>query len=943
MTPAPIRSGRPLHAGSLVGRYVLQEQLGAGGHGAVYAAFDPGLERRVALKLLHVEASARSRAGQKLLREGQAVAQLSHRNAVAIHDVGTHHGDVFIAMELIDGDTLGDWLDGRRTLAEILDAFVQAARGLSAAHAKGIVHRDFKPANVFVERGGRVVVGDFGLARAVDGADASSDAGERDSDPVWRASMTRTGAVVGTPAYMAPEQWGGAADARSDQFSFCVALYEAIYGRRPNDGDREDSLLAALRSLRLERVSPRGRVPSWLRELLARGLRAEPAERFDDVDELVRVLDRGRRRPRRRLVATLVAGAIVAATAVGYATATHDQPNACPAAARSLAGVWDDDARGRVDAAFSATGDLYADEAAARTKQGLDAYARGWRDEHRAACEATHVRKEQSAELLDLRMTCLQERKADFAALVRELAHMRPDSDAIEMATAVAQLAPPTSCRNRDRLSARYKHDPTLRARAADLRADLATARAFAATGQYAKARDTADAVADAARGAKLDALVAQALVVAGDARAELLELEDAEAMLTQAADLAAAVGDESLAATAWLGAIMIIGAGEDQLDRAFTLLPVVRTLVMANRDDTQLQVRFHSAAADLYHLRGDSARAGEELERAAALEGDDTTDPARAAAALARWGDHQLLQRDYAAARTTLERALAASERAYGPRHPRLITLLNSLGYVAVEQKRLTDALAIRQRALAVSQAAYPADHPHVGTARLYVGQALTELGRYEEAFEHLEAALHSFEVGRGPEHVSVFYAALYLGNASVAVGRYESARSYYERARHLIEKNPRRAYMAGVVWASLGETSIELGDNERAEAECETARRLADSAGGPRSFIAYPLHCLGSAALALGRAQRAIPLLEQALELREADATAFERADTQFALARALWQGGGDRERALVLTRAAAAALGDVDQVTAQVRDRRARVSAWLESHLAPTPVTR
>ncbi len=267
-------------AGDRIGRYIVLQQIGAGATGVVYAARDPELERRVALKLL------RSQASQKtlLLKEGQALARLSHPNVVTVFEIGTFRSEVFVALELVDGVTLNAWLRAHsRSWPEILEVFLQAGRGLGAAHAAGVVHRDFKPANVLVGNDGRVRVVDFGLAFA-----AASPAKGTPSDP----TSTRTDTVVGTPAYMAPEQHTGRrADARSDQFAFGVALHEALHGERPFRGSTSHEVADAVvrGDLHVKRSPRRYRSVD---EIVGRALRSDPADRFESMGALLDALSR---------------------------------------------------------------------------------------------------------------------------------------------------------------------------------------------------------------------------------------------------------------------------------------------------------------------------------------------------------------------------------------------------------------------------------------------------------------------------------------------------------------------------------------------------------------------------------------------------------------------------------------------------------------------------
>jgi predicted Ser/Thr protein kinase len=269
----------------MLGRYKIEGELGVGGMGAVYAAFDPELERRVALKLLLKQGTPESRA--RLLREARALAKLSHPNVVSVYEVGTHDGHDYVAMELVDGTNLADWLRSeRRDPKQIAAVFATAARGLAAAHAQGLVHRDFKPHNVLRSKSGRVLVTDFGLARAVDRVDTIDDA----PVPSTFTTLTVTGSWVGTPAYMAPEQWnGGEVGPATDQFAFCVALWEAFVGERPFRGDSVEALRAAVergpKSLPLHKITRR------FRPLFLRGLDPDPKKRYPDMEMVANLLE----------------------------------------------------------------------------------------------------------------------------------------------------------------------------------------------------------------------------------------------------------------------------------------------------------------------------------------------------------------------------------------------------------------------------------------------------------------------------------------------------------------------------------------------------------------------------------------------------------------------------------------------------------------------------
>lgn len=274
-----------------LGRFLLLRKLGEGGMGEVFSAYDEQLDRRVAIKLLHA-AYASEETQKRMLREAQALARLSHPNVVTVHEVGEVDGDVFVVMEHIEGKNLREWQEeAPRSAEEVLDAYRMAGRGLAAVHAAGMVHRDFKPANAMIGGDGRVRILDFGLAHARGSAPADSGAPAPTSGAL-ASPLTAEGSIVGTPAYMSPEQFfGDPLDARSDQFSFCVALYEALYQRSPFAAKRPGGPVIPALGGEPTPAPPRADLPARVPEALARGLSRDPAGRFETMDALLAELD----------------------------------------------------------------------------------------------------------------------------------------------------------------------------------------------------------------------------------------------------------------------------------------------------------------------------------------------------------------------------------------------------------------------------------------------------------------------------------------------------------------------------------------------------------------------------------------------------------------------------------------------------------------------------
>ena len=442
--------------GDPFGRYLVLDRLGGGGMGVVHSAYDPKLDRRVALKLLRPDMCGSRDAQARLLREGQTLARLAHPNVVTVHDVGEFEGRVFVDMEFVKGSTLSQWLELKpRSWRAIVDVFLQAGRGLAAAHAVGIVHRDFKPDNVLVGDDGRVRVADFGIALLARsepeeqvGAPAPALPRGKTDDPVVASAAGRTtsGVVVGTPLYMAPEQLRGrSADARSDQWSFCVALAEALYARHPFASGSQEALRSG------EEVSPSlprsSTVPGWIRPILVRGL-ATPAEaRFSSMDALLGELSYDPRAGGLRTLGAALLVVALAGGAFGYARLRHQRSLLCASGSEPLAGAWDDDRRQAASRAFAAVDKPFAGAAWAGASAALDEYARDWARTYSDNCEATHVRGEQSAELLDLRTACLTERRDALAALADVFT--RADVPIVTNALAASHSLPPlAACRD---------------------------------------------------------------------------------------------------------------------------------------------------------------------------------------------------------------------------------------------------------------------------------------------------------------------------------------------------------------------------------------------------------------------------------------------------------------------------------------------------------------
>jgi len=330
---ASVQSGSNWAVGREMGRYVVLGHIGAGGLGDVLSAYDPQLDRRIALKVLRNPDGELGLGDptQRLLREAQAVAQLRHLNVVTVHDVGTHDGQVFMAMEFVQGTTLSRWFrESQRSWSEIRDVMLQAGEGLSAAHAAGLVHRDFKPANVIVTPQRRAVVLDFGLSKALEpGSRESLDPALRRQHSLLDEEMTEAGLLLGTPQYMAWELFSNQpGTAASDQFAYCVTFYQALYGFRPFAGD---SVADLARNIRDGTLAAQGRpdrsVPAWLHRSVLRGLATDPDDRWPAMQQLLEALVEDRRRRRRRLTWAIAAIPVLSIGVASAVVALRPEPS----------------------------------------------------------------------------------------------------------------------------------------------------------------------------------------------------------------------------------------------------------------------------------------------------------------------------------------------------------------------------------------------------------------------------------------------------------------------------------------------------------------------------------------------------------------------------------------------------------------------------------------
>ncbi|HJZ87055.1 MAG TPA: tetratricopeptide repeat protein [Polyangia bacterium] len=938
----------PLEPGARVGRYIVLAEIGAGGMGVVYAAHDPELDRKIALKLLRADLlpeSAMADMRSRLLREAQAMARLAHPNVVTVYDAGTFGDQVFVAMEFVDGQTLGSWLRAQaRPWREVLSVFLHAGRGLAAAHAAGLAHRDFKPDNVLVGEGGRVQVTDFGLARPTgpmpprpEDAPAGSAPSSVRKSPL-SITLTKTGALVGTPAYMAPEQYGGGgADTRTDQFSFCVALYEGLYGQRPFVGQTLEQLALEVAQGHVADPPPGSRVPGWLRRVVLRGMSLDPGARFPSMDALLEALERD---PRKRLVRRLLIAAAAALLLLGGLGMRHLSRSSgprCDDAGRRLAGIWDGARRNAMEQAFGASGRPFAAAALAGTARVLDDYARRWTRMHGEACEATWVRGEQSSELLDLRMQCLDQRLAEVDALVGLLTHADPELVARSV-EAAQSLSPLDGCADAAALKNQVPppRTPAMRARVDAVSKQLAQAKAMLDAGKYAQGVEVAQSAADAARQVGYRPLEADALYALGELQERAGSVKPAEATLREAVLAAEAGRNDDAAAHAWTHLIYVVGYAQMRHAEGHECARHSAAAIERLGGHQELEARRLYTDGSVYLEEGKYEQALALFQRAQPMM-EQKLGPEHPFVATILDGMglvYSSLGKNQEAL-TYHQRALELRERALGRDHPYVAISLNNVAGAYLGLARHEDALAAFKRALVIQEQSLGTGHTEYADSLNNVGMILTDQGKLEEALSYLQRALAVYEKAVGPEHQRVALCRTNLGNALNELGRRREALAEFQRSLAIYRKTRGEdSRDVALCWHNIATVERARGRaREALAAEQRSLDLFERSGGGELPEVVPVLGGIALAELALGQAAQAVPVLERALAQREKlEGDPSDLPDLRFHLAKALWQAQKDRVRAHKLARAA---VDEYARVAPQAKRERAEVESWLRRH--------
>ncbi|GEN11009.1 Serine/threonine protein kinase [Myxococcus fulvus] len=926
-TPAP-----SVGTGARVGRYVVLGLLGEGGMGRVHAAYDPELDRKVALKLLNLTRLGEGSLGQarqRLEREARTMARLSHPHVAHLHDVGEFQGQLFLVMELVEGGTLRRWLEEKpRTRREILERFIQAADGLAATHALGITHRDFKPDNVLLTRDAQVRITDFGLSNA-----AALEPSREDGPVVTGGeALTVTGVFLGTPGYASPEQLRGErGDARSDQFSFCVALYEALNGQRPFAGNTREELLASMQRMEV-RPEKRG-VPAWLTAVVRRGLAVDPARRFESMEVLRARLAREVGAWRRSAAVAVLAGGLVGLGFLVLGPSSKDSGELCHGSERHLVGVWDASVREAVHQSFLKTGDVSAEASFQAVASSLDRWTRDWTHAHQSACEATRVFGEQSEAALGLRMTCLDQRLGELSRLTVALqgADARTVERGFGLGTSLGGVVHCADVRTLQE-AVSLPQDPKARAEVDAVRVELARANAELLAGHTPEALKLVLPARERALATRHRPLEAEAHLLCALLQEDAGAFDEARKSLAQGS-LAAEAGrhlgvlGRVLKSQAWLH-----GYSLGRTQEAWPYFHRARAVAESLRD-AELDALLNHVQAELLEQEGRFAEA-EPLLRAS-LEAASAKGRTHAHAELSgRLGLLTRKQGRFMEARHWQQESVRLHEAYFGPTHRDTGRALVNLGGTLAMLGELSQAEAVLHRALDILR------HT-LGDANLSVARAWSNLALVHFEWGHgaqaREAAEESWSVAQ--KSVAADSPVL-MGMASNRLG---VLGEQGERARELAHARGLLAHREQVYGVAHPEVAMDLHEvgrllrlsGRQAEARGVHARGVAlqQPLVAKGEVDATGLRALADALLFLGQVDEAKRHVEHALVGMEKDLgpVSSERIEALLVLGD-VQLARGQPEEALIPLRTALESLTQRQVVSARVPRVRRRLARAL-----------
>lgn len=923
-----------------LGRLQLVRMLGAGAMGTVYAAHDPALDRDVAVKLLRKGLLAQPGSRERMLREAKVLARLNHPNILTIHDLGFADGQAFITTELATGGTLAAWCfeharPSEARAQQVLRFALQAAEGLAAAHDAGLIHRDVKPSNLLLGEqeasGPRLRVADFGLARA-----ETDEVEDSVTGPAARVSgsgsvtpLTVAGSAVGTPAYMAPEQFRGRASARSDQFGWAVSFHEALFGERPFRATEREALLAEIKAGVLVEPPRGSRVPGWVRKILVRCLAADPDDRFPTMRAVVDAIERARGRRRRFVHSLGVVGVGALIGLPGLALVGGEDP--CGQAGDGIDAVWNEVARDRVVQGLSAGGSAFAQTTARRSAAGLDAYAAAWRDDRVQACEATHLRHEQSESLLDDRVRCLNHRLEHLDALVDILAEA--DFEVTQRAIqAVDGLPPIGPCADPQFVSATIEPPPDAIAEVvAEEEGRLARVESLAAAGRYEDGLALAIDVAERARALEYEPLIGRATVALGRRQLGMGQFEQARDSLRSGLMTAQRVGDDQAVSEAASRLGATLGLRLDRADEGLTWIELARSTVPRLGPSSQWRLAgILTTEGSIRSDQGDARRALALLEQAREL----ALEHGRALTAANVLGEMAITYNelgDYETAATTARLAMEEREALLGASHPQVAKDAHNLGAILTRLRQPAEARPFLLRGLEKRIETFGPEHVDVASSLIALGLLDGVEGKYESALERLGRAQDIYERELAPDHPRIAMTLDAMARVYDGTGDFEKALELRERSLGIQQRRAPEHASTFNAHASLGTTLFALGRMDEAREHLELANAgLERVLGQDHASLAFGLTTLGRIECKQGDRDRGLALLRRAAAIRTNEVGPALLAGTEVRIAECLPESAVDEARAL-----ATAALDRLAAGTDEGGRVRAEAEAWLAEH--------
>jgi tetratricopeptide (TPR) repeat protein len=873
---------QPLAPGRSLGRFVLLQEVGRGSVGRVMAAWDPVLNRKVALKVLRREVlPTGEKAYALLMREAQALARLTHPNVVAVHDAGTDGAVTWLAMEFVEGTTLSQWLaQGPRSVAEVVAQFRAAGQALAQAHRVGLLHRDFKPSNVLVGSDGRLRVTDFGLAalaREVEGAPHAPLPFALDT------SLTETGAMVGTPAYLAPESWEGApASAASDQFSFSVALFEAVTGARPFTGETVVERLASVRE------GPRwpersAKLSRRLRAAIDRGLKFDPKERFDSMDAFGRELALLERRRSFRTLGLGLATLLGLAGLLGGVLWERNRSR-CADLWQQLTHVWDAPMRARL-AEDCAT--LEKPQLCASLSSVLDGWTARWLEARESTCrQEARTGTPQRAQI-----SCLEEQRRLLAALLADL-HGADLATLRKAPEALGSLPSPSICSSE--LKAARESNPALSE-------PLMAARSALVLGNLASAESKAQKILEQFARASAPRAEAEAVGLLAEVQFQRGNFPQAEAGFREAILKGERANADKVCAVAWTRLAHVVGVSLRRHDEGLMLVEMAEA-VAEGRGDAGDRAELALTRGDILRKKGALSQA---LARAAVAK---TALAAAYGEADWRVGKAENLQgmvlldlNHPAEAEHAFEQAEAHCLHLLGASHPLALGARDNRGIALRNQRKFEQAEQVAREVLDLRLQTTP-EHPSVAASYVNLGRVLHDRGKLEEALAAYREALRRKEAAFGPEHVEVAMALNNLAGVLAEQHRAQDGLQLHERALaiRLRALGPDHLDVA-MSLVNLGHSNQELRQFRPAIDRYQRALAIEEKAlGKDDPTLAEELTGIGECSLELHQPAAAVAVLERAVALREAHPEdPQDLAQSRFALARALQLTRGNAAR--------------------------------------------